>query len=142
VNVTLVPQDQVLDVWPRIAEYMRESAEYTNGRYDAEDILSLILDYSYPLWIAFEGHDIKGAVVTRFVQYPKKKYLSLDFVGGARGEGMGWKDPMLAVMRRWAKDNHCQGIESTGRLGWERIFRDDGYVPGLRNYELPLEGIG
>ena len=30
---------------------------------------------------------------------------------------------MLQLLQRWAKDNECDGIEATARLGWSKIFK-------------------
>ena len=46
---------------------------------------------------------------------------------------------MLALLRKFAKDNGCTIIESYGRPGWERIFKDDGFQQRFMFYELPVE---
>ena len=135
-KVSLVPEEFAISIWPQVRGHLARAAAETNGRYNEADVLDLITDYHYLLWIAFDESDIKGAVVTCFNEYPRKKYLHLMFCGG--DEGMTWKNEMLATLRSWAKDNDCDGIEGFGRLGWERIFRDDGYTPSLRSFELPL----
>ena len=50
-----------------------------------------------------------------------------------------WKDPMLALLRKYAKDMGCEGIESTARRGWAKVFENDGYKPHWVTFELPLE---
>lgn len=138
IEVTMVPAEHVASAWGAVSEYMQNAADYTNGRYDSDDILNLITEYGYVLWLAFDETDIKGAVVTCFTTYPKKKYLYLMFCGGE--DGPEWKDKMLAILRRWAADNHCDGIEGTGRMGWEKIFKADGYKPHWQVFELPVVG--
>ena len=78
-QVSLVPQDYVMQVWPDVEGYMQAAALETNGRYEAQVILDLVLDYGYVLWIAFDEAGIKGAVVSGFNQYPRKMYLNLMF---------------------------------------------------------------
>lgn len=140
-RVSLITNDVVDSVWPQIEPFMEKAAEYTYGRYTADDILDSIKQYDHHLWVAF-GDDLqmRGAVVTRFIQYPRKKYLDLTFLGG--DEGLTWKDPMLKILQHWAYDNECDGIESSGRLGWSRIFRDDGYKMLWQTYELPVADCG
>lgn len=137
IHVSLVPKEYVPDVWPVVVGYVRKALRFASGKYEPEDVLALIMEYNYPLWVAFEGNTIKGAVVTRFIEYPRKKYLFLEFCGGANG--FSWKAPMLSMLRAWAKDNGCDGIEGAGRDGWQRVFRKDGYEPTLRHFEMPLE---
>lgn len=131
----VLPED-VAAVWPYIEGYMQDAADYTKGRYTADDILGLLAN-GYVLWIAREDSVIKGAVVTCLNQYPRKRFLCLAFCGG--DDGFTWKSDMLRTLQGWAKDTDCDGIEGLGREGWERIFRLDGYMPGLRNFELPVE---
>lgn len=135
-NVIAVLEQDIPKVWPQIESYMEEAASYTNGKYAPDDILETLYT-GRVLWIAFDESGIKGAVVTCLNQYPRKRYLYLEFCGG--DEGYTWKSDMLRTLQSWAKDTECDGIEGLGRLGWERIFRLDGYVPGLRNFELPVE---
>ena len=136
-HVSLVPANHVEDVWPAVKPFMEQAAEYTHGRYDVEDIRDSVTQYDHHLWIVFDDSKVvKGAVVTMFKIYPKAKYLDLTFIGGF--DGMEWKDDMLRVLQHWAYDNQCDGIESTGRLGWEKIFKGDGYKPLWQTFVLPV----
>jgi hypothetical protein len=120
---------------------MNRAAEYTVGRYDVDDIFDSVTQYNHQLWVAFdETKDIKGAVVTAIKQYPRKKYLDLVFIGG--DDAIQWKDPMLKMLQHWAFDNECDGIESSGRMGWGRVFKDDGYKMLWQTYELPIADAG
>jgi hypothetical protein len=139
-TVTLVPTEHVGAVWEKLRPHADLAAEYTYGRFDADDIRDAIEHYDHNLWLAYEGDDIKGIVVTTFKQYPKKKFLDLTFVGGE--EGFDWKTPMLKLLQHWAYDNQCDGIESSGRLGWSKVFKDDGYKPLWQTYELPIAATG
>lgn len=139
-EVTLVPREHVMSIWTSVRPHMQKAAEHTYGRYDVDDILEAITDYGHDLWIAFGDDAIRGAVVTYTKHYPRKSYLDLVFVGGE--DGFEWKDEMLRVLRHWAFDSHCDGIESSGRLGWSKIFKDDGYKPLWQTYELPIADRG
>jgi hypothetical protein len=140
-KVSMVPREHVKNVWDEVRPYMEEAAKYTYGRYDADDILTAITDYDHDLWIAYDvNRAIKGSVVTCFTIYPKKKCLSMVFIGGT--EALEWKTPMLEVLQHWAYDNDCDIIESSGRLGWARALRDDGYKMLWQTYELPIATSG
>lgn len=139
-QVSLIPHEHVEAIWPRIEGFMAEAAAYSGGRYETTDILEALLKNTYTLWVAFEGDEIKGAVATSFVIYPRKTLLHLTFCGG--DEGMAWKDPMLKMLQHWAYDNNCDGIEANGRLGWSGIFKEDGYKPLWQVFELPTGEAG
>lgn len=133
--ISVVPEEYVLDVWPKVAEYVENALKYTYGRYELADVLHQILHEGYLLWIAFEGEHIKGAVITHFMYYPRKKFLGCPFVTGEEFDT--WKKPMLETLQRFATDNGCEGLEATARLGWARKFKDDGYEALWQTFQLP-----
>ena len=142
IQISLVPANRIMDAWSQVEHFIDMAADATNGRYTTLDILDALLHLNHDLWVVFDEEGIKGALVTAIKQYPNKRYLELAFIGGENGHS--WKDQMLDIMRRWARDNSCEGIESCARLGWAKIFKDDGYRPMWQVFELPLgdEGLG
>ena len=87
---------------------------------------------------AFEDFEnVYGAVVTEISQYPQTRALIMHFTGGKQLPK--WKTPMLEVLQQFARDNECNIIESYGRPGWEKVFKNDGYKPRFIFYELPVE---
>ena len=135
-QVTMIPYDHVERMWPSVEEHMEKAAKYTFGRYTAEDIKDLVLHYDHTLWAAFDEEGIVGAVVTNFTNYPRLRTLDMTFTGGTRLEE--WRKPMLKLLQSWARDNNCDVIESTGRPGWAKIFKDDGHRVRFHTYELPV----
>jgi len=133
-KVSLVPQGLIDDVWPDVAPYITSALEHASGKYELEDVYSLLVEYGYPLWIAFNEDGIKGVVITRFVQYPRKKYLFIEYCGGT--DGWGWKTPMFETLKSWARDNECDAIEAGGRVGWARVFRPDGSKLTSQHFEV------
>jgi hypothetical protein len=140
-EVSLVPANLVEDLWPQLLPHFGRAAEYTFGRYEPEDIRDAIIGGLAHLWVAIgDDENIIGVTVTRFWQYPRKKCLDMVFIAG--DEGFSWKDPMLNMLQHWAYDNGCEAIESSGRPGFARAFRDDGYKLLWQVYELPVAGTG
>lgn len=136
-QVSLVPTEYVEIVWPQIEEYLKGPAKYSYGRYEVEDIKQGLLTKPQHLWVAFEGPKMYGAVVTSFTYYPRMISLDMIFTGGK--ELKKWKDPMLELLQKFAKEHGCKIIESYGRPGWEKIFKNDGYKSRFVFYELPVE---
>jgi hypothetical protein len=139
-QVSMVPAQFVKQVWPDVEEYLRGAADYTHGRYEVQDILDAITDYDHTLWIAFNESGVKGAVVTNFAHYPKKKYLVMSFCGGVELDT--WKPKMLKLLQQYAFDTKCDGVEATARLGWTKIFKDDGHKALWQTFELPAADAG
>ena len=139
-QVTWVPTEHIEFVWPNIREYMMGAAEFTFGRFTAEDIKNELLrrQGEQQLWIAFEDKDnYYGAVVTEIYQYPQMRALIMHFTGGKQLPK--WKTPMLKILQQFAADNECDVIESYGRPGWAKVFKKDGYEQRFIFYELPVE---
>ena len=140
-EVSLVPPEFVEGLWSRIFPHLSRASEYTFGRYEPEDIFEVVVNGDAHLWIVInDEEEIIGITVTRFWQYPRKKCLDMVFIAG--DEGFSWKDPMLKVLQHWAYDNGCEVIESSGRPGFSRAFKDDGYKLLWQVYELPVAEAG
>jgi hypothetical protein len=138
IEVSMVPTQHIDTCWEQIKPYMEKAAKYTYGRFTADDIYDSIVEHGYHLWVAFDEEIILGAVVTQFMVYPKRKTLSMTFCGGTHLHN--WKDPMLALLQKFAADMSCDGIESTARKGWAKIFKSDGYKERWVTFELPVKG--
>lgn len=137
-QVSLVPSDYIDEVWPKIEVYMQGAADYTFGRFEVEDIYERLKSNEQQLWIAFDDANvIHGAVVTEVFVYPRMTTLIMHFTGGVNLPK--WKQPMLELLQRFAKENGCKVIESYGREGWGKIFKDDGFTKRFMFYELPVE---
>ena len=139
-QVTWVPTEHIEFVWPNIREFMMGAAEFTFGRFTAEDIKNELLrrQGEQQLWVAFEDKDnFYGAVVTEIYQYPQMRALIMHFTGGKQLPK--WKTPMLKILQQFAADNECDAIESYGRPGWAKVFKKDGYEQRFIFYELPVE---
>jgi len=137
IEVSLVPREYIDTCWDKIEGFIGKAAEYTYGRYTVSNIYDLVKEDDYQLWIAFDGPVFKGAVVTNVITYPQRKLLGMQFCGG--DELDTWKEPMLAILKRFARDLGCEAIESTGRPGWAKIFQNDGYKAAWVTFELPLD---
>ena len=138
-KISLVPTEHIEIVWPRIEKYMEKAAKYTYGRFTANDIKNEAIKRFkvQQLWIAFEDDIIYGAYVTEIVQYPQIKTCVIHFLGGKEFKKWGWIG--LKVLQAFAKDNDCDVMESYGRPGWEKIWKNNGYKERFTFYELPVE---
>jgi|TARA_R100000988_G_C3893079_1_gene113766 hypothetical protein len=137
IQVSYVPREYINSCWKQVEGYLKKATEYTHGRYEVEDLYLAVCEFGHLLWIAFDEKEIKGAVITNVIVYPKKTYLCLAFCGGK--EFSTWKDPMLQMLRNWAKDNGCQGLEAVGRKGWTKVFKHQGHKFLWDTFELPLD---
>ncbi len=136
-EVSVVLSEHIELVWPKIEAYIKGAADYTYNRFTADDIKKDLSNRPQQLWIAYDEEKIYGAVVTEIIVYPRMTTLMMHFTGGEKLPR--WKQPMLKLLQRFAKDHGCSVIESYGRPGWEKVFRNDGYKEVFKFYELPVE---
>lgn len=135
----VIPKDYDL-FFPAIEDYLELASQYTYGRYSAKDIQDeMKTNDKKNLWIAYKDNDIYGFVVTEIIEYPQMTTLMMHFTAGK--ELPKWKDLMLNTLRRFAKEFNCKIIESYGRKGWGKVFKNDGYKIKFIFYELPLEAV-
>ena len=137
IEVSMVPSEYIDTCWDKVEGFMERAAKYTYGRYATKDIYSLIVNDGYQLWVAYDEGTFKAAVVTSIMDYPQKRMLCMQFCGG--DDMKDWLDPVLNILKRFAKDNKCEGLESTARPGWAKIFKNDGYTASWVAFELPLD---
>jgi hypothetical protein len=136
-NIILINKEDYTKVFPRIESYLEKAAEYTYGRFSANDIKTRLLTCNQQLWVAFENEIVYGFVITEVVNYPQMNVLVMHFTSGK--ELPKWKNEMLNGLRSFAKFSFCKVIESYGRPGWARVFKNDGYKQPFIFYELPVE---
>lgn len=136
-NISIVPAEHIENVWPSIERYVAGAAEYTNGRYTTEDIKNEFKREAQILWIAFDERHVYGFVATAVTEYPQKRALFMNFIGGE--EGMLWKVPMLETLKRFARDQNCSILEAVGRPGWAKIFGADGLKTEAVLFYIPVE---
>lgn len=136
-NVSIVLPEDIDLIWGHVEKYMKAAARYTHGRYEVDDIKYHVQGGRVQqLWIAYTDDKVYGAVITEIMEYPRMRVLVMHFTGGV--ELPLWKDDMLALLRRFAKDHECKVIESIGRAGWKKVFKEDGYKSNTMFYELPV----
>jgi hypothetical protein len=136
IEVSMVPAEYVDTCWGKIEAFVQKAAEYTYGRYSVDNLYDMVKEGDHQLWVAYDGKDFKGTVLTNVMNYPQRKVLCMGFCGGI--ELKDWKDPMLNLLKRFAKDMGCDSIEAFGRPGWAKVFNNDGYQTKWVTFELPI----
>jgi len=140
IQVSLVPKEYVNGVWPEVKDYIAAAAAQTDGRYQADDVYELLTVNNYLLWVAFTPEKMHGAVVTCFLEYPRKKALHVMFLGGVGAKK--WKNETMRVLQGFARDSDCDVLETSGKFSWEdswsRVFKDDGFKPLWQTYEMHI----
>lgn len=125
-EVSLVPAPEIHRIWGYVAPMLERSTDLSEGRYDLVDLAKKLASGEFHLWIVFEKRGvIVAAITSAFTWYPQGKFLSGQFLGGERLSE--WRDLFCDVFDRWGRDNGCKAVEMTGRAGWVRVLKDNGY---------------
>ena len=137
-TITLVPPDHLYSLWFEVRDHLGRAVERSNGRWNMESLYAAISSKHQHLWLAFDkDNQIDGAGTTEFVDYPCKRMLAVQFLGGSKFNDWCWD--MMDRFNSWATDNGCQGIEVTGRAGFGKWLKQDGYHRVYTTYEKRLD---
>jgi hypothetical protein len=137
-EVSLVDPDYLHLIWEEASLVLAPSIETAHGRYSMSHIEQEILSGEQHLWVVFDdGKKIDSALTTKFVYYPGKLLLSGQFLAGKNI--MEWRDEMLGTLEQWAVDNNCDGMEMTGRQGFEKVLGTHGWTPEYTVFEKMFE---
>ena len=132
-----VPKEALDIVWGDVKKLLEPAVETAKGKMTLKDVYEYIKKDIYSLWVVMEETKIVAVVTTRVIQYPESRALALDFIGGKRMKH--WLPKAQKVINKFARDNGCIRIESHGRPGWEKMWKEYGYKKRFVFYELPVE---
>lgn len=124
-KVSIVPYDRVAECWDEVAPLLKPAVEQSLGRFTLEDVYHLVVTQESHLWVVLDEDEIIATCTTTFTQYPRKRMLTGQFLGGTRLRE--WVKDLDEMLQRWGRDHGCAGIELTGRRGWVRALRDIGW---------------
>lgn len=126
-----VPVEHLSFIWPQARGFVAQAlARGGGGRYEASDILDLLLAGKARLWVSWdpERERIEAAIVTETIQYPRLKELHIWLVGGV--DRRAWFAEAETMIAAFARADGCSVIASGGRRGWLRCIGPDWRVTG------------
>lgn len=96
---------------------IKKALEYSQGEYQVEDVLDMILRKTALLWEL----DDETVVITQILVFPRltRVHIFLAY-GNFNPENMG-------VIEDYAKSIGAQGVQWSGRKGWTRHAKPLGY---------------
>lgn len=121
--ISAVPIPMLSEAWPLVMRWIDDALEHAWG-YNSSDVLQKLMEGTCMLWVIEKDYDLKGAVVTEVVCYPRCKTLHIWLTGGA--DFQEWKE-CIAELEMYAKYQNCQLIEAAGRPGLQRLLKDLGF---------------
>ena len=62
--------------------------------------------------------------VTQMIKHPKRKILTIPYVGAENGTIDTWIEAM-DTFKAFAKEHGCEAVRGWGRKGWEKVLKPD-----------------
>ena len=135
--ISAVPKEAVGVVWAGVSRVMQKSVETSRGKYHIDDLYHGIQTGLYVLWVIMEEEKVIAAITTRVINYPGKKAMAMDWLGGSRMKE--WLPMAQKTMESFAKDNKCTHLEAYGRKAWGRWLGKYGWNPEYIAYRMELK---
>ena len=137
-RLVLVPPDKCRHEWKRVRDFLLPAIERTNGRWNEAYVLASLVLNEQLLWLVLDQADeLCGAVTTEIIEYPLKKVFTLNFTGGDNWED--WNPEAFLVFNKFAADTGCDLIEFSGRAGFWKRFKEDGFERSSVFYEKRIQ---
>ena len=134
--ITAVPVEGVDIVWEDVTKVLKKSVETSSGKFEIEDLKSDLKNGVLVLWLVMEGRYVIAALTSRVIEYPGRRAMALDWVGGSRMKE--WLPSVLETLESYAADCGCKHIEGYGRKAWGKILHRYGWRPEYIAYRMEL----
>jgi hypothetical protein len=135
--ITLVPKEALPDVWPEASQFIQKALDAAPGYYRPVDVLHNIINEMETLWAVYDDDKTMQACFTTIInQYPLCRRVMVHHVGGAYLDE--WQDDSWAILKNYARDTGCSGVDARGREGWRPRARSLG-IRIITTYSYDLE---
>jgi hypothetical protein len=117
-------------VWSEIKPYLLETLEYADGKYNEQDIYDAIKANDMQLWVVYDNGKLLCYCITQIIIFPRKKILSIPFVGGI--QMFRWLH-LLDLIKQFGREKGCDFAEGYAREGWTKALKSFGFK---RSYSI------
>jgi hypothetical protein len=134
----IIPRQEVEQFWPLALPMLAPAIARSGGRMSDATVYASVMSGSHLMWATTDGPDIAAVATTRVAQYPLKKMLVVECLGGNRM--MEWLENLTSTLRDFAKDSGLDGLEMYGRHGWSKALAAYGWMPSMVVCEMNFDG--
>lgn len=132
-----IPKDRLAGAWPVVGPMLEKAVKTAEHKLDIDDVFAGAQAGAYVVWVILLDGEAVAAVTTRIIDYPKRKAMALDWVGGTRMKE--WFGPAMRVMKDHARHNGCSHMEGYGREAWMRWIGKEGWRPAYVTFNMELD---
>jgi hypothetical protein len=137
---TAVPREAVDIVWGDVSNMLNKAIATSGGKYHIDDIYQHLTEGHYNLWLLIDEkkeEKVIAAITTRIIQYPSKKAMAMDWIGGTRM--MEWLPIAMEKLISFAKDCKCSHLEGYGRKAWSKVLKKYNWEPEYIAYRMEID---
>ena len=136
--VSAVAPGDVAKIWLYVKGYLEKAIETSPKKYHVDDIYHLTQSGLYGLWVIIDEDtdEIVAAYTTRIIEYPNRRALALDWLGGKRMNE--WLQLMHDTAKVYGRHKGCRHMEGYGRIAWKRVLQKVGWDPAYICYEVEI----
>ena len=135
--ITSVPREGLDIVWEDVIRVLTKSIETSKGKFRIEDIYRDVESGYLGLWLIMDGRKTIAAITTRIIEYPNRKAMAMDWIGGSRMRE--WLPIAMKTLSKFSKENGCSHLEGYGRKAWSRWLQPYGWEPEYIAYRMELK---
>jgi|TARA_R100001440_G_scaffold946_1_gene3112 hypothetical protein len=135
--ITSVPKEGLDIVWEDVIRVLTKSIETSKGKFRIEDIYRDVESGYLGLWLIMDGRKTIAAITTRIIEYPNRKAMAMDWIGGSRMRE--WLPIAMKTLSKFSKENGCSHLEGYGRKAWSRWLQPYGWEPEYIAYRMELK---
>lgn len=111
-------------VWNEVVPFLEKALEYADNRFLLEDIYRFLKEKMMQLWVTYNNKGLQSFCISQIIITPRKKILSLPFVGG--DDLFRWLH-YYEELARFGRENGCVEVEGYARPGWEKVLKKYGF---------------
>lgn len=134
--ITPVPLEYLDTVWPQVKGFVDRAVKTQDDTFTTTSVYEDIKRKFYMLWVVVSDEAITLAFTTRILEYPNRRALAIDWVGGTGAIEM--MSIAQGTLQEYAKANNCKHLEGCGRRGWGRVLERHGWKPEYTAYRMEL----
>jgi hypothetical protein len=137
---TAVPLEATDIVWGDVSAMLNKAIQTSGGKYHIDDIYMHIKKGYYNLWLIIdekEDEKVVAAITTRLIEYPSKRALAMDWIGGKRM--YEWLPIAMKKLSSFAKDCGCSHLEGYGRKAWIKVLKKYNWKPEYIAYRMEID---
>jgi len=131
-----VPREHLAVIWPVVEPMLAGAVDTAAGKMSTNDVISAAYQGTYLIWVILLDQDIVASVTTRIIDYPQRRAMALDWVGGTKMRQ--WFSPAMRVIKEHAIRNGCSHMEGYGREAWMRWIGKEGWRPEYVAFRMEL----